>query len=190
MLQARLQSDDEDKVLTTLEIIGSLETDFHPDLLRLLDHPSEKVRIRALALIGDSGLLDGAQEIHNLCRDPSPKVRSAAITAFCAVGRERAVQTVRKYLHDGDCEVRAAAVAAMIQHGGLDGILTAAETLKTFLDSEDPQERLHGARVLRDIKVKNFFQPVLALLQDPDPRVRLAAVEAAAKCKAPSSSPP
>lgn len=185
LLQGRLQSEDEQEVLTTLEILTSVDADFHGDLLHLLDHPSEAIRIRALTLIGDSGRLDGAQQIHDLCRDPSPSVRSAAITAFCAVGRERAVHAVRTFLSDSDGRVRAAAVAAMIQHGGLDGILTAAETLKAFLESPEPQDRLHGAQVLRDIKVKNFFQPVLTLLQDSDPEVRLAAVEAAGEMLSP-----
>ena len=57
--------------------------------------------------------------------------------------------------------VRAASVAALIKHGGLDGILTAAEALKGLLTSPIPEERLQGARVLSEIKVRNFFQPVL-----------------------------
>ena len=190
LLQARLQSEDDNDILTTLEILASVDADFQPDLLRLLSHPTEEIRIRALALVGDSGRLDGAHEIHSLCRDPSPRVRAAAITAFCAVGRERGVHAVRAFLNDPDGQVRAATVAAMIQHGGLDGILTAAETLKEFLESPDPENRLHGAQVLRDIKVRNFFQPVLVLLQDVDPRVRLAAVEAAGEMQSPSSFRP
>ncbi|MEL7371321.1 MAG: HEAT repeat domain-containing protein, partial [Myxococcota bacterium] len=116
-------------------------------------------------------------------------VRSAAITAFCAVGNERAVHAVRPFLIDAESRVRAATVTAMIRHGGLDGILTAAETLKTFLNSEQAQERLHGARILRDIKVKNFFQPVLTLLQDHDVQVRIAAVEAAGQMRSPELVP-
>ena len=189
LLQKRLHSEEEEEVLTTLELLESLDADVRSDLFHLLGHPSEEIRIRALALIGDAGMLEGAQQIHDLCRDPSPRVRSAAITAFCAVARERAINGVRSFLHDDDAQVRASAAAAMIQHGGLDGILTAAETLKAFLNSADPQDRLHGARVLRDIKVRNFFQPVLTLLQDEDPRVRMAAVEAAGEMQSPELVP-
>ena len=185
LLQQRLQTDDETEILITLELLPSLDADFHGDLLRLLTHPSEQVRIRALGLVGDSGRLQGADSIRALFQDPSPPVRSAAIRAFCAVGRDRATQTVRKYLDDDDSRVRASAVAALIMYGGLDGILTAAETLKGFLESACSEDRLHGARVLRDIKVRNFFQPVLKLLQDEDPRVRIAAVEAAGEMRSP-----
>ncbi|MEO1335472.1 MAG: Npt1/Npt2 family nucleotide transporter, partial [Myxococcota bacterium] len=189
LLQKRLRSKDEDEVWTTLEILQALPADFQRELLALLDHSSERIRIRALALIGHSGRLDGAHHIHRLCRDDSADVRSAAITAFCAVGNERAVHAVRPFLIDAESRVRAATVTAMIRHGGLDGILTAAETLKTFLNSEQAQERLHGAHILRDIKVKNFFQPVLTLLQDHDVQVRIAAVEAAGQMRSPELVP-
>ncbi len=185
ILQERLHSEDEQEVLTILDLLPSLNLNVHEELLRLLGHSSERIRIRSLELIGDSGQLEGADRIEALFRDPSPTVRSAAIRAFCAVGRERGTRAVSKFLHDADSEVRAAAVAAMITHGGLDGILTAAETLKRFLDSHRPEERLHGARVLGDIKVRNFFQPVLRLLQDDDPRVRIAAIEAAGQMRSP-----
>lgn len=189
LIQKRLQSSSDDEVLNTLEILKAVRGSFHKNLVALLRHENEEVRIRALALIGESGRLDGAKEIHALCRDPSPRIRAAAITAFCAVGRERSIRTVGRFLDDPNGEVRAAAVAAMIQHGGLDGILTAAETLRGFVDSELPKDRLYGARVLRDIKVQNFFQPVLRLLQDDNPQVRVAAVEAAGAMKSPELVP-
>ena len=185
LVKQRLQTDDEAEILITLELLPSLDADFHDDLLRLLAHPSAQVRIRALDLIGDSGRLEGVESIRTLFQDPSPSVRSAAIRAFCAVGRDRATQTVRKFLNDADSQVRASAVSALITYGGLDGILTAAEALKHFLESRDAKARLHGAHVLRDIRVRNFFQPVLKLLQDEDPRVRVAAVEAAGAMQSP-----
>lgn len=178
-LKTRLLSDDEQHVLHALELLPSLEADFYEELAELLEHPSQEVRIAAVKEIGTSGRVEGASAIHPLLADEHPKVRAAAIGAFCAIGRERAIRAASPFLNDPSGEVRAAAVAALILHGGLDGILTAAETLKHFLSSDDPQERLQGARVLGAIKVRNFFQPVLELLQDEDPVVRLAAVEAA-----------
>ena len=183
LLQQRLQSQDEGEVLTTLEVLATVDLEAHPNLLKLLEHPSENVRIRTLELIGSAGLLESTPALYALCRDSSPKVRSAAITAVCAIGRDKAIRSVKRFLHDTDGLVRAAAVAAMIRHGGLDGILTAAETLKAFLASPNAEDRLHGARILRDIRVSNFFQPVMTLLHDEDPRVRVAAVEAAGAMK-------
>lgn len=182
-LKTRLLSDEEQHVLHALELLPSIDADFFEELSALLEHESMEVRIAAVAQIGASGRVEGASAIHPLLADDHPEVRAAAIGAFCAIGRERAIRAASPFLNDPSGEVRAAAVAALILHGGLDGILTAAETLKHFLSSEDPEERLQGARVLGAIKVKNFFQPVLELLQDENPRVRLAAVEAAGAMK-------
>lgn len=179
VLKEKLRSDDEGEVLHAMELLPSVEVDFFEELQRLLQHESTEVRINALRQIGRSGRLDSATQLHTMMSDDVPEVRAAAISAFCAVGRERAIRAASRFLEDPDLMVRGAAVSALIKYGGLDGILTAAESLKGFLSSQSPEERLQGARVLAAIRVKNFFQPVLELLQDPDPRVRTAAVEAA-----------
>jgi ATP/ADP translocase/HEAT repeat protein len=178
-LKQRLIADEEANVLHALELLPSVDADFSPELRTLLQHRSTTVRIGALRLIGASGKLEGAQAIPPLMSDPVPEVRAAAIGAFCAVGRERAIRFASPFLADKSPMVRASSVAALIKHGGLDGILTAAEALKGLLTSKLPEERLQGARVLSEIKVRNFFQPVLELLQDAEPKVRLAAIEAA-----------
>lgn len=183
VLREKLGSGEEAEVLHAMELLPSVDGDFFDDLQRLLEHPSTDVRINALRQIGESGRLDSATQLHAMMSDDVPEVRAAAIGAFCAVGRERAIRAASRFLEDPDLTVRGAAVSALIKHGGLDGILTAAETLKGFLGGRTPEERLQGARVLGAIRVRNFFQPVLELLQDPDPRVRAAAVEAAGEMK-------
>lgn len=182
-LKARLLSEETSDVLHALELLPSIDGDFFDELTELLEHSSQAVRIEALRMIGRSGRVEGAASIQPLLHDEHFEVRAAAIGAFCAIGRERAIRAASPFLADESTTVRAAAVAALIQHGGLDGILTAAETLKHFLSSDAPEDRLQGARVLGAIKVRNFFQPVLELLQDKDPNVRLAAVEAAGAMK-------
>lgn len=178
-LKNRLSSGEEGQILHALELLPSLDIDFGDELETLLQHESDEVRIRTLGLLGAAGKLERGHAVERLMRDEEPKIRAAAIRAFCAIGRERAIRAASPYLSDESTEVRAAAVAALIKHGGLDGILTAAEGLKGFINSNVPIERYHAARVLQEIQVRNFFHPVLELLQDPDRKVRLAAVEAA-----------
>jgi ATP/ADP translocase/HEAT repeat protein len=191
VLRERLGSPEEADVLRAMEIIPSIDgADFFDELTKLLSHPSMQVRISALEIIGRSARLDRAPKLQEMMSDREPRVRAAAIRAFCAVGRERAIRAAAPYLTDSTFEVRGAAVAALIKHGGLDGILTAAETLKGFLASTDAAERLQGARVLAEIKVKNFFHPVLELLQDSDVRVRIAAIDAAGEMQSKELVPP
>jgi ATP/ADP translocase/HEAT repeat protein len=179
VLKRTIQSRKEEHVLHALELVPSLQADFEPELVSLLDHPSAKVRIASVKLLGATQKMEDMERIEGLLSDQDDAVRAASIGAYCALGRERAIRVAAPFLQDASIPVRGAAIAALIKHGGLDGILTAAESLKAFLSHPDPRVRIQAARVLRDIEVKNFFQPVLELLRDPDPEVRQAAVEAA-----------
>lgn len=189
MLKRSLFSTGEDRVLHALEIVPAVDADFGTELVALIEHPSKRVRIAALRLIGNTGRYDHVHSVHKLLADPDEEVRAAAISAFCAIGRERAIRAATPFLTDRSVTVRGASVGALIKHGGLDGILTAAEALKALLKSPDPAWRLQGARVLAEIKVRNFFQPVLELLQDDNIRVRVAAVEAAGAMQSPELIP-
>jgi AAA family ATP:ADP antiporter len=179
ILKRTLESRNEDTVLHALELVPAVEADFNQELLKLLEYPSPKVRIAAVKRIGASNRQEALDSIQKMSSDPDEGVRAAAIGAYCAIGRESAIPTITPFLEDASIPVRGAAIGALIKHGGLDGVLTAAESLKALLKNDDPLVRLEAARVLREIEVKSFFQPVLDLLQDADPRVRVSAVEAA-----------
>jgi HEAT repeat protein len=121
-----------------------------------------------------------------MLEDASPRVRSAATLATCAILHERALESVHPLLEDYAPEVRSAAVAGLIRHGGLDGVLASADTLKRMLSSPSAVERKQAAWVLGTVGVQTFFQPLLPLLDDADEEVRLAAVSAAGSLAAPA----
>jgi HEAT repeat protein len=116
-------------------------------------------------------------------------VRAEAIRSFCAVARERAISVVRPLLADPSPSVRAAALAGMMQHGGLDGILSSADVFKSMMSDQAPAVRRQAAWVLGQIRVRNFFQPVLDLMQDLDPVVQNSAIAAAGEMQSPELLP-
>ncbi|MCA2982104.1 MAG: HEAT repeat domain-containing protein, partial [Myxococcaceae bacterium] len=151
----------------------------------LLEHRATEVRVKALEYYAHRQTMRFANSVFRRFEDADPAVRAAAIDAFCAIGRDKAVKSVRSFLQDGDARIRSAAVTGMIRYGGLDGVLVAAEALKLLINDRDGVMRLHAAKVLGAIGVKNFYQPVLQLMSDADPRVRRAAVTAAGQLKSP-----
>lgn len=184
VLERALGSDDPREVLNALALLPhldklSLDLQVEP----LLEHPSPEIRVKALEYYAHRQTMRFANSVFRKFEDQEPSVRAAAIDAFCAIGRDKAVKSVRAFLQDGDPRIRSAAVTGMIRFGGLDGVLMAAEALKALIDDRDPVMRLHAARVLGAIGVKNFYQPVLQLMGDPDARVRRAAVTAAGQLK-------
>jgi HEAT repeat protein len=152
---------------------------------KLLEHPTPEVRVAALEYYARRQTMRFANSVFRRFEDKDPSVRAAAIDAFCAIGRDKAVRSVRPFLQDSDPRIRSAAVTGMIRYGGLDGVLVAAEALKGLIDNHEPVMREHAARVLGQIGVKNFYQPVLSLMNDPDPRVRRQAITAAGVLKSP-----
>src|SRR5690606_33001372 len=81
--------------------------------------------------------------------------------------------------------VRGAAVASLIRHGGLEGILTAADDLTAMLQSDEEPVRYAAGHVLREIAIRSFLAPVQSLLSDKSPRVQNAAIAAAGAMRAP-----
>ncbi|HUB07106.1 MAG TPA: Npt1/Npt2 family nucleotide transporter [Myxococcales bacterium] len=158
-------------------------------LVSLLAHPAASIRCLAVEQIAARRGLHHGNLIYQLFEDPDPSVRAQAIRAFCGMAREKAVRSVRPFLGAPEVEVRSAAIAGLTQHGGLDGILTAGPALKDLLRGRTPEERRWGARALGDIGVRTFYQPLLELLGDPDPRVRQAALQAAARLRSPELVP-
>jgi AAA family ATP:ADP antiporter len=184
VLERALASTDTREVLNALALLPHLEKlSLDIQVEPLLEHPDTEVRVKALEYYAHRQTMRFANSVFRRFEDPDPAVRAAAIDAFCAIGRDKAVKSVRAFLQDADPRIRSAAVTGMIRYGGLDGVLVAAEALKALIDNSDNVMRLHAARVLGAIGVKNFYQPVLQLMSDPDPRVRRAAVTAAGQLK-------
>ncbi len=180
VLTRALESGVPREVLGALELLPHLE-DLSLDnrVEALLGHAVPEVRIAALDYYRERQAVRFANSIFRCFEDPEPRVRAAAVNAFCAIGKDRAVRSVRAFLQDGDPAVRSAAVTGMIRYGGLDGILMAAEALKGLIAHEDPVMRQHAARVLGAVGVRNFYQPVLELMNDMEPSVRREAIASA-----------
>ncbi len=186
VLERALASDDEQEVLNALALLPHLEKlELDQRVELLLDHRSAAVRVKALEYYAHRQTMRFANSVFRRFEDPEPGVRAAAIDAFCAMGRDKAVRSVRPYLADPDPRIRSAAVTGMIRFGGLDGVLVAAEALKALIENADPVMRQHAARVLGAIGVRNFYQPVLQLMNDADVRVRRDAVTAAGHLRSP-----
>lgn len=181
-----LESADPREVLAALELtpkLGNLELDDKVE--PLLNHPVAELRIAALGFFAHRQTMRFANAIHAKFEDVDPKVRAAAIDAYCTVGRDKAVRSVRSYLADADPAVKSAAMVGMIRYGGLDGVLSAAEALKALISHDQTVMREHAARVLGAIGVRNFYQPVLELMNDREPSVRREAVRAAGVLRSP-----
>lgn len=184
------ESPDAREVLNAIELLPhlpDLKLDDHVD--RLLQHPDALVRRSILEHLAKHPTLHFGNLVFTCFEDPDPAVRASAVQAFCAIGQDKAVRSVRAFLKDADPAIRSAAIVGMIRYGGLDGVLSAAEALKALIADPQPKMREHAARVLGEIGVRNFYQPVLELMADPVLAVRLAAIDAAGRLRSVELAP-
>ena len=184
VLAEALRSSESREVLNALELVPRVRGDgVHAELALCVKHPEREIRLRALHLIAhsESASIQFLDLVHEAFADHDDRVRAEAIRTFCALAGERAIPTVRHFLRDESPLVRSAAVAGLMRYGGLDGILSSADEFKAMLSSGDAKLRKQAAWVLGEIKVRNFFRPVLELMKDKEPRVQIAAIIAAGK---------
>lgn len=177
------------EVLHALELVGSVSPKGRAALdakvVELLHHESDDVQVAALAHLRRVGASLHAEDVAKLLDDNAGEVRASAVLTFAAIEKERSIGRAQKLLDDPDVRVRAAAVAAFIRYGGLDGVLASAEQLKKMLGSSDARERERAAWALGEIGVPTFYGPLMPLLEDPDERVRITAIEATGRLRNP-----
>lgn len=190
VLATKLQSPDAALVTHALALIeGAPEGDWTPHVVPLLAHPSPEVQVLAcghLARVGDRAHLEA---IRPLLASDHIEVRAAAIKALCRLAPRQGTRPFLAHLKDPDPRLRGAAVVGLIRNGGLQGMVHASMALQALFESPDPEARVEGARVLDEIQVVEFSDPLVALLQDSDSRVRLAAVEASVSLAAAELAP-
>ncbi len=185
-LEQTLGDEDERSILHALEMVPYVRRhDWTRELRKLLQHPSTEVRFHALKLLGAENPSANLDLILDMLNDKSDDVRSEAIRVYCSVLKEKAMGAIEPLLEQNSVKVRAAALIGLIRYGGLEGIISAAQSLQSMLTSDDPASRKAGAWAIGQVRVRTFYRSLLPLLEDPDVQVRLAALDAASYLRSP-----
>lgn len=166
--------------------IDRLEQAGHPQyaehLLRLVRHPVAEVRTDGLLRI-ERLLPIGARAAieERLTVERDPHVVGIALRVLSAAGGEAVVDRMTSALDDPSPEVCAGALLGLLRHGGANGHATARRQLLRLAADEQPENRALAARVIGDVDQRACDELLGGLLDDPDPAVRRAALEAAGR---------
>ena len=157
-----------------------------PDLPRLLEpllaHPVQEVRLAVLELVERRHPARLRDALERRARHPlEPTERAALLRALAAVDVSRTRPLLEQALETGPPALRTGAMVALLRHGGIDGALCAGEHLQAMVRSRCADERARAAQLLGEVGVQAFAPSLEALLGDADPRVRHAALRAAAR---------
>jgi len=191
------------------DVTGVADAEAHRALQRILEGPDERTarvalemlegrvpesllaRVEALAASASPELraealrclprLEGAHAIaaSGALTDAAAIVRAAGAEATAKLLRDDAADRLAELFDDPDRRVRVAALAGVLGAGGVEGAVVGGARLGKLLHDPDPVARAEAAEVLHELG-RPAVAPVRALLADPDPRVRRAALRAAA----------
>ena len=177
LLEETLSSPDKQQVLYAFRIFrGMSGYNLLPHIPRLLRHPSQEVVIEALLHIENSKMEGLEMELLALFASSDSRVKSQAILALAAFAKEEHLEQITLFLEDTDIGIRAGAIAGLVKYYGIEGKFRAVGDLKQLLESVDDEERMAVAELFGSIGIKQFYKPLIPLLQDSSPRVRKQAL--------------
>lgn len=183
MLIDALSSPDKQQALYAFGLLRKMEGfDLTPHLAGLLHHPIPEMQIEVLFYV-EQMMPEGLEPtLHNLAltAESLDQVKGKALLALAAYANEAYLDEITAQLEAPEVEVQAAAIAGLVKYYSIEGMFRAVGKLKAMMESGKEEERIAMAALFGQIRVKNFYKPLISLLQDRSPQVRIRALESAA----------
>ncbi|GFZ81501.1 hypothetical protein GCM10008018_29050 [Paenibacillus marchantiophytorum] len=176
-----LSSMDKQQALYAFGLLREMDAlDLTPYLDGLLRHPIPELCLEALTYI-EQKVPDGFEAaLQSLTADANTQIKAKALLALAAYAKEEYVDEITAHLDSPLVDVQAAAIAGLVKYYSIEGMFRAVGKLKEMMESGKDEERIAMAALFGQIRVKNFYKPLISLLQDSSPQVRIRALESAA----------
>ncbi len=182
-MEGVLGSSYERVVIQGIDLLAENDPDrIEPLLQPLLDHPSARVRARALQVVRGQRLRRYAGAVEQLIHDQDPEVQVQALSTYCAFAESDVFESLQEYLRSPNPRVRVAAILSLIEQTPardegklkdvLDGLLRSGN-LATRVAVSEGLGRRPGPSELHDM--------LGPLLIDEELPVRRAAIRSAGK---------
>jgi HEAT repeat protein len=184
LLQGQLASPRAGVVIYAMDVLSANDpAALLPALSDLLNHAMPEVRSHVLAKIEEHRLAAAQKAVRDrLAVEQNASIKGAILRTLAALGD---IEPVAAVLTEDDCEVLFGAITGLLLHGGLEGMLHALQKLLALVTSPRAAERELAARLLAEVGVSSFYQPVQRLLDDEDAGVQRAALKAAGRLRSP-----
>ena len=173
---------DEEKLIETLTMVRDIRSDrLAPSFLRLLAHPSARVRLGALANLSGHAE-DHTPAVEPMVRDPDLEIRAEAIQYLFGHDRGDPVANLLARLDDPDEEVRRAALLCAARESRSNGVLQARLDIRARIEAnfralrgdrtaEGTRRRAFCARAIGTARIPALNHLLHILLRDPAPEV-------------------
>ncbi|MEO6940946.1 MAG: MFS transporter [Candidatus Kapaibacterium sp.] len=184
----KAEATEPEHILYAIKLLATADPNYLKAKLNgLLGNGSELVRRSALRWIEEFKLAPTLPSVLGIIRyDPDITTKGAALRTYSALMEVEAIDVVRQYLEDPDQAIAGGAISGLLRYAGIGGVMLAGGSLEKRMQSHQPSDRAFAAKVIGNVRVRNFYHPLVALFSDPDLEVRRAAYQAAGKVRHPN----
>ncbi len=180
-LSAYLQHEDSELVQFVLRLLKGKRINLPIEQLKpLVFHEQDQIREAALNVLAYTGNSDQQDLVVDmLTHEKNPRIQRACLIALRHLGNEEQNELVLGFLAATDPEIQMESLVFLFTRGGIEGILSGAETLKQWLQSNNPELLAQAAYVIGEIGIRYFRQDFRQLLAHTESEVQQAALLAA-----------
>ena len=168
-----LSSDNADEVIYSMRILGiSKHLAFEKNLVKLLKHPSETVRLFALNRIERYQMGAYYKTIeHVMQKDKSPAVRRYALSMLMQSDYRDKGPKIQKYMrYLSDKNLRGGVLVGLLKAGS-DNALMAMDTLQRLAFSKKSSEQMEALKIIEQAPLAGLVRLVEPLMKHSDTQI-------------------
>ena len=168
-IMEHLKSDKANDVIYFMRILGlSKHPAFDKNLVKLLKHPSETVRLFALSRIERYQTGFFYKTIETIMqKDSAPAVQRYALSLMMCYDYDKGKKPDKYMRYLSDKTLRAGVLRGLLKIGG-DYALMAMDTLQTLAFSKDENENIEALKIIEQVPLTGLVRLVEPLMKHPD----------------------
>ena len=146
-------------------------------ILKLIDHPSKRVRLYLLDFIADKDIKHIMSILKNqINEEEDSEVLYTLLKVYSKHLSVDAIELVSQYIHSKDRLLQEGAIISMLQYCGVDGILIAGKVLNDLFASTKKEENLLALNILSKMSIPSFHTPLEEALNSRDEEIKRIAI--------------
>jgi AAA family ATP:ADP antiporter len=179
----KLNSDDDFEKLYAIKLLKGQIADeiYEAAIVDLLKSKNESILLETLQLIEGNGSLNVKDSLKDLLFTHKQEIGKKAIYCYCAQLEENCVDELMPYFETVNDDWKEGILGGILKYSGIYGATVAGDALLQWTNSNNADLRLRVARIIGDIGKKDYYHPLIKLIEDEDPGVVKEAIMAAGK---------
>lgn len=181
--EEKLKSNDDYEKLYAIKLLAGHITkeEYELAVIDLLKSSNESILLETLQMVEGSEDLNIRESLKELLFSQKKEIGKKAIYCYSAQLEENCVDELMPYFETVNDNWKEGILGGILKYSGIYGATVAGDALLQWTNSTDPMLRLRVARIIGDIGKKEYYHPLIKLIEDEHQDVVKEAIVAAGK---------